>query len=84
LATFRAPASWTQIEIPLAELKQPSWGQKLDVSWTDVNGLALQPGPRSTTKNFDLWIDDLELAEAVSRVKLEATVRRPRASRKSS
>ncbi|HEX3773804.1 MAG TPA: glycosyl hydrolase family 18 protein [Polyangiaceae bacterium] len=63
LATFRANADWSLVEIPLSELKQPNWGQKLDVSWTDVNALALQPGPAFDDEDFDLWVDDLELVK---------------------
>ena len=62
-ATFRAPASWTEVVVPLTELKQPGWGQKLGVAWTDVNGLALQPGPAFDDEDFDLWVDDLELVK---------------------
>ncbi|HEY4103579.1 MAG TPA: glycoside hydrolase family 18 protein [Polyangiaceae bacterium] len=61
LATFRANTDWSLVEIPLTELKQPNWGQKLEVSWTDVNALALQPGPAFDDEDFDLWVDDLEL-----------------------
>jgi chitinase len=63
LATFKATTSWAQIEIPLSVLKQPNWGQKLDVSWTDVNALAFQPGPAFDDEDFELWIDDLELVK---------------------
>jgi chitinase len=62
-ATFRVGPSWTRIEVPLATLKQPTWGQQLDVSWTDVNALALQPGPAFDDEDFDLWVDDLELVK---------------------
>ncbi len=44
-ATFRATPAWSQIELPLTNLKHPTWGQKLDVSWTDGNAVAFQPGP---------------------------------------
>jgi hypothetical protein len=63
IATFRATPAWSLIEIPIADLKQPSWGQKLDVSWTYVNGLAFQPGPTFDDEDFDLWVDDLELVK---------------------
>ncbi len=62
-ATFRAGASWSQIEVPIATLKQPSWGQKVEASWTDVNALAFQPGPAFDDEDFDLWVDDLELVK---------------------
>jgi len=62
-ATFRASEHWSLIEIPIASLKQPSWGQKLEASWTDVNALAFQPGPAFDDEDFELWVDDLELAK---------------------
>ncbi|HTA88738.1 MAG TPA: glycoside hydrolase family 18 protein [Polyangiaceae bacterium] len=63
LATFRVNPSWTEVEVPLANLKQPTWGQQLEVSWTDVNALAFQPGPAFDDEDFDLWVDDLELVK---------------------
>jgi hypothetical protein len=62
-AVFHATRAWARVEVPLAGLRQPSWGQKLDVSWSDVNALAFQPAPAFDDEDFDLWIDDLELIE---------------------
>lgn len=62
-ATFRAGPSWALVEVPISSLKQPSWGQKLEVAWTDVNALAFQPGPAFDDEDFELWVDDLELVK---------------------
>ena len=62
-ASFAAGAAWTSIELPLADFKQPGWGQKLDPSWSDVNAIAFQPAPEFDDQDFDLWVDDLELVE---------------------
>ena len=62
-AAFPVTSSWSLVELPLADFKQPNWGQKLDGSWTDVNAIAFQPGPSFDDEDFDLWIDDLELVK---------------------
>jgi hypothetical protein len=34
--------TWTQIELPVTSLKQPTWGAQLESNWSDVNGIAFQ------------------------------------------
>ena len=62
-AVFSVSNAWSLVELPLADFKQPNWGQKLDPSWTDVNAIAFQPGPSFDDEDFDLWVDDLELVK---------------------
>jgi len=39
-AEFEAGKDWKQVEIPLANMTQQSWGKQIPVSWTDVKQLA--------------------------------------------
>lgn len=64
LALFTAPSEWTQIELPLADFKQPDWGQKVSGPYTDATGLAFAPGPQFDDEDYDLWLDDVELVAA--------------------
>lgn len=64
IALFTAPAEWTQIELKLADFKQPDWGQKVPGPYTDAIGLSFTPGPQFDDEDFDLWVDDVELLKA--------------------
>jgi hypothetical protein len=57
--SFDAPTEWTQMEIPLAELRQADWGKKIDRAWTDVK--ALEFAPLTADSAFDVRIDNVEL-----------------------
>ena len=61
--TFVTSNEWSLVELPLADFKQPNWGQPLEPSWSDVNAIAFQPGPSFDDEDFDLWIDDLALVQ---------------------
>ena len=64
IALFTAPAEWTQVELKLADFKQPDWGQKIAGPYTDAIGLSFTPGAQFNDEDFDLWIDDVELVKA--------------------
>ena len=55
---FGGPKEWKQIVIPLDEMKQADWAQKVPQGFPDAISFELQP----TTSNapFDLWIDQVE------------------------
>lgn len=61
VATFVAPAEWTQVELKLSDFKQPSWGQQLSGPFTDTIGLSFGPAAQFNDEPFDLWVDDVEL-----------------------
>ena len=60
-AAFPVTTTWTQVELPIASFKQPTWGAQLEATWSDVNGIAFQPGPSFDDEDFELWVDDLQL-----------------------
>lgn len=64
VALFTAPSEWTQVVLPLADFKQPDWGQKVSGPFTDAIGLSFTPSAQFNDEDFDLWLDDVELVRA--------------------
>ena len=58
-ASFSPSAEWTQIDIPLDSMKQADWGKQVPRAWTDVKAIDIQP--LDAEKDYDIWIDDIEL-----------------------
>lgn len=58
-AAFDLTEQWTQVVVPLADLRQPGWGKPVAKSWTDVKGFRFEP--TDFDADFDIGIDDLEL-----------------------
>jgi hypothetical protein len=56
---FTAPTEWTQIEIPLSQLSQPSWGVPLKKEWKDVKFLEFDSMAFEST--FEIQFDNVEL-----------------------
>jgi Carbohydrate binding domain (family 11) len=61
-STFMAPAAWTTVEIRLDSLRQPDWAVQLPRVWNDVKTLEL--APLDEGKDFNLYVDDVELVLA--------------------
>lgn len=59
---FDAPATWTQIEVPLELLTQPEWGQWMKKTFDDVVSLDFQP--QTNNANYDLLLDNVEFVLA--------------------
>lgn len=59
---FVAPSEWTQIEVPLASMSQPSWGAPLKKEWKDVKFLEFNS--QAFGSSFDLHLDNVELVVA--------------------
>lgn len=57
--TFPLTEKWTQVEVPLADLRQPSWGKPVAMAFTDVKGFRFEPA--TADADFDIGIDDLSL-----------------------
>jgi hypothetical protein len=61
--TFNAPAGkWTTIELRIDSLRQPDWAQQLPRAWKDVKTIEI--APLDEGKDFDLYVDDVELVLA--------------------
>jgi|GEM_PF-3366864 hypothetical protein len=62
--SFSATKDWGQVTLTLADFKQPSWGKRVEKGWEDVVSLmfGVEAGA-SSDKDFDLWIDDVELVK---------------------
>jgi hypothetical protein len=58
-ASFNPTTDWSQIEIPLESMKQADWGKQVPRAWTDVKAIDIQP--LDAEKDYDIWIDDVEL-----------------------
>ena len=59
-AEFTAPKAWTKVTLPLSGFAQPAtWGEKIPMGWTDVEGLQFMPATNDA--DYDFSIDDLQL-----------------------
>ena len=59
-AAFAAPpGKWSKVEIRVDSLRQPDWALQLPHVFPDV--LALEISPLDEGKDFDLYVDDVEL-----------------------
>ncbi len=59
---FTAPSEWTEIEVPLAELRQFGWGKAVPQVFDDVKRIHFYPAQYD--KPFDLWVDHVTLAKS--------------------
>ncbi|HVY27321.1 MAG TPA: CIA30 family protein [Polyangiaceae bacterium] len=59
---FQAPKEWTQIEIPLSQLRQADWGKKVDRAWNDVKSIEF--APLDAEQDYDVRIDNVEFVMA--------------------
>jgi hypothetical protein len=58
-SSFALTDQWTEVVVPLSELRQPNWGKAVPVAWNDVKGLRFEP--EGSDVDFDIGIDDLAL-----------------------
>lgn len=57
---FTAPADWQLIQVPLSELKQAGWGERVPAQFGDVTMIQISPAVHD--QPFDLWVDDVTLS----------------------
>lgn len=67
---FVAPATWTEIHVPIGEFQQAGWGAKLPQSFEDVTTIQFSPAVHD--KAFDVSFDQVTLS--TREVKLEPVV----------
>ncbi|HET9932273.1 MAG TPA: CIA30 family protein, partial [Polyangiaceae bacterium] len=65
---FTAPSAWTEVSVPLAELRQAGWGKRVAARFDDV--VRIYFSPVEFDKPFDVVIDQVVLSP--SETKLEA------------
>lgn len=59
---FTAPNKWTDVEVRIDSLRQPDWAQQLPRTFNDVMNLEISPLDEG--KDFELYIDDVQLVLA--------------------
>ena len=64
-APFSAGDKWSDVEIRVDSLRQPDWAQQLPHVFNDVLGLEISPLDEG--KDFDLYLDDVELVLAAGK-----------------
>jgi hypothetical protein len=57
---FTAPSTWTEIVVPIADMKQAGWGKKVPARFNDVTRIYFSPA--EFDKPFDISIDDVVLS----------------------
>ncbi len=59
---FTAPKKWTEVEIRIDALSQPTWALQVPHTFPDVSSLEI--APLDEGQDFDLYIDDVKLVLA--------------------
>lgn len=62
LFSFNAPATWTEVKIPIDKFRQAGWGKKVDARFDDV--VMIQFSPAENEKPFEFAVDDVSLSTA--------------------